>query len=148
MRHNHTDGVEHENVIRQFEEIWRARAGDAAAPAVQAIGANEIAKIMPHLMLLEVEPVGNASTFRTRLVGAAHKTVCAEIQPGDLLDHVDHDHAERLRVAASTGQPVYWRDADDGSVSIGDFPFSTDGQTVDRIVSVVAGAAPRRSFFG
>lgn len=136
-----------DGVIEEFEAVWLAQARDVGIPSAQRINPGEIARLMPHVMLLEVEPEGNNTHFRTRLVGARHRSLMQDLKPGDLLDDCDGPHTERLRIAAATGKPVYWRDDSEFSVAIGDFPFAADGQTVDRIVSVVVGGPEKRRFF-
>ena len=141
------DAKPDDGVIQEFEQVWLAQAEGASIPSAQQISPGQIAGLMPHLMLLEVVPDSAEPHFRTRLIGAAHRQVAQKLRAGDLLDEFDADHADRARIAASTGKSVYWSSNDGVGVSVGDFPFASDGHTVDRVVSVVVGGDKRRQFF-
>jgi hypothetical protein len=125
-------------VIKEFEALWLRQAGESELPCAQSVAPGEIAGLMPHLMLLEASGAAGEQ-FRTRPVGAQHRYVEKAVQAGDILDDVDAPHAERVKIAAKTRRPVYWRSGDDDGIEIGDFPFSSDGVTVDRVVSVASG---------
>ena len=106
------DAKPDDGVIQEFEQVWLAQAEGASIPSAQQISPGQIAGLMPHLMLLEVVPDSAEPHFRTRLIGAAHRQVAQKLRAGDLLDEFDADHADRARIAASTGKPVYWSSND------------------------------------
>lgn len=130
-------------VIEEFAELWQARSADAAIPSAQTINPCEIARLMPHLMLLEVVDGAEQAQFRARLVGSEHRNAVDAVHAGQILDEIDAEHARRARDAAETGKPVVWRAGVDEKLTIGNFPFAADGQKVDRVVSIVAGARKR-----
>ncbi len=146
MRHAEAKVVNADGVIKEFEQVWQAEAAARGIPSAQAIDPTAFARLMPHMMLLEVVSGEGEQRFRTRLVGAEHREVARGLHAGDILDEIDAQHAERARVAAMTGRPVFWRAASDERVSIGDFPFAADGRTVDRVVSIVHGVKPGKAF--
>ena len=139
------DAVE-PSVIQEFESVWRSQWDGKRIPSAQYIDPSAIARLMPHLMVLEVCGEASAGPLKTRLVGSAHRKIADSLHAGDILDEVDAAHADRARQAATTGQPVYWRTDGDLSTDIGAFPFAADGKTVDRIVSIVVGPPPKRRF--
>lgn len=120
-----------DGLIKEFWDAWQAQAEGAPVPASPGIDPAAMARLTPHLMLLEAAPEG----LRARLVGARHQEVASVCHAGALLEGVDKDHAARARVAIETGRPVCWRA--DGAVSVGDFPFASDGRNVDRVLSIV-----------
>ena len=125
-------------VTKEFEALWLRQAGEAELPCTQSVAPGGIAGLMPHLMLLEADDAQD-DRFRTRLVGAQHRYVEKSIHAGDMLNDVDASHAEPVKMAAKTRRPVYWRSGDADGIEIGDFPFSSDGVTVDHVVSVASG---------
>jgi hypothetical protein len=133
------------HVIKEFEALWLRQGGETELPCAQSLAPGEIAGLMPHLMLLEAD-AAQGERFRTRLVGAQHRYVEKGIHAGDMLDDVDASHAERVKIAAKTRRPVYWRSGENNGIEIGDFPFSSDGVTVERIVSVATGGKPPIAF--
>lgn len=133
------------NVIKEFEALWLREAGETELPCAQSLAPGEIAGIMPHLMLLEADEA-EQPRFRTRLVGAQHRYVEKAVHAGDILDDVDAPHAERVQIAAKTRRPVIWRSGEEGGIEIGDFPFSSDGVKVDRVVSIALGGKRRIDF--
>lgn len=140
--------LEHEagaGVIKEFESLWLRQAGETDLPSAQSVLPSEIAGLMPHLMLLEVDG-SDDPRYRTRLVGAQHRYVERAVHAGDILNDVDVSHTERVKIAAKTRRPVFWRSGEEGGIEVGDFPFSTDGVRVDRIVSVAAGGKRRIDF--
>ena len=145
MQANSTDAGA-SNVIQEFEGVWRAQCAEGRIPSAQDIEPSSIARLMPHLMVLEVCNAQGAAHMKTRLVGSAHRQVAASLHAGEILDDVDAAHAERARHAASTGQPVYWRTEGESATDVCVFPFSADGKTVDRVVSIVIGQPQRRRF--
>jgi len=133
------------HVIKEFEALWLRQGGETELPCAQSLAPGEIAGLMPHLMLLEAD-AAQGERFRTRLVGAQHRYVEKGVHAGDMLDDVDASHAERVKIAGKTRRPVYWRSGENDGIEIGDFPFSSDGVTVDRIVSVATGGKPPIAF--
>ena len=123
------------DILKEFDAFWRARAKREEIPTAPSIEASEIGRLMPHLMLLEVVTVDGDLRFRTCMVGDNYRPGDETCYAGKLLDEIDADHAERALEAAETGQPVYWRA--DGAAAA-DFPFASDGRTVDRVISVAA----------
>lgn len=133
-----------EGVIEEFMEAWRDQATGSAIPTSPAIPPSAIARLTPHLMVLEATVDGGPGRFRSKLVGAEHLRLARACRAGDMLDRADAEHAERARVAAATGRPVRWRAGSDTGPAYADFPFASDGRTVDRIVAVVAAANSNR----
>lgn len=148
MRYDRTESVDAGSVIYEFEQVWRARANGQAIPSAQSIDPSAIARLMPHLMLLEVVSGGVRPHFRTRLVGAEHRDAAGALHAGDILDDIDREHARHAREAAMTGRPVYWKSESCGGSEVCDFPFASDGRNVDRVIAVVACAEKRSRFFG
>ena len=97
------------------------------------------------LMLLEADGA-QGERFRTRLFGAQYRYVEKVVHAGDMLDDVDAPHAERVKIAAKTRRPIYWRSGENNGIEIGDFPFSSNAVTIDRIVSVASGGKPAFAF--
>jgi hypothetical protein len=133
------------HVIKEFEALWLRQGGETELPCAQSLAPGGIAGLMPHLMLLKAD-AAQGEPFRTRLVGAQHRYVAKGVHAGDMLDDVDASHAERVKIAAKTRRLVYWRSGENDGIAIGDCPFSSDGVTVDRIVSVVTGGKPPLAF--
>lgn len=121
-----------DGLIKEFWDAWQAQADGAPAPSNPAIDPSAMARLTPHLMVLDAAPEG----LRARLVGARHQQIVDACHAGALLEGFDKDHAERARVAVKTRKPVYWRA--DSATAVGDFPFASDGKNVDRVVSVVS----------
>lgn len=127
-----------EGMIKEFMDAWRVQAQAGPIPSAPRIDPSAMARLAPHLMVLEASLSAGPGSFRARLVGVRHQDVSTVCHAGALLDRVDIAHAERARIAAETRQPVCWRAAGQRQATVGDFPYASDGVNVDRIVSVVA----------
>lgn len=147
MRYDGQTSDEADSVIEEFEQVWRAQSDGKSIPSAQSIDPGEIARLMPHLMLLEVVSGGIRPHFRTRLVGAEHREAAGVLHAGDILDEIDREHAERAREAAATGRPVYWRAEKAAGAAACEFPFASDGENVDRVISVIVCNVKKGGFF-
>jgi hypothetical protein len=131
------------DILRQLEAYWRTKKGERRAPTRADLDPVEIPALMPHLLLLDVEP--ESRRIRFRLMGTAVTAGLNRDLTGRYLDELPLNktqramHAEYRRVA-ETIEPAcstweYTRD-DGRHVRIERLvlPLSSDGATVDMLL--------------
>jgi hypothetical protein len=130
-------------VLRQLAAYWQAKKGERLAPARVDLDPIEIPALMPHLMLLDVEP--DTRRVRFRLMGTAITNGLGRDLTGRYLDELPLNkiqramHAEYQRVAQSAAPACstweYTRE-DGRHVRLERIvlPLSTDGATIDMML--------------
>lgn len=132
--------------LRRFDSVWRSKVVEGELPSREDIDPVEVAEMLPHIMLADVIEGDRGIAIEPRLVGQHHLALSGSV-PGrsvmgdgladGVLAHVAIDAiAERqqpyyamLRIEGVGHQPF--------EAARAVYPLSSDGVTIDRIVSVV-----------
>jgi hypothetical protein len=133
--------------LKQLADYWQAKKGDRRAPARADIDPIEIPALMPHLVLLDVEP--DPRRIRFRLLGTAVVNGLGRDLTGKYLEELRLNkiqramYAEYQRVAAA-GEPActtweYTRE-DGRHVRLERLvlPLSSDGVVIDMLLVGIA----------
>jgi hypothetical protein len=133
----------HHDTLKQLEAYWRAKKGDRRAPARADLDPIEIPALMPHLLLLDVEPASRRLRFR--LMGTAVTNGLGRDLTGRYLDELPLNKTQRAMYAeykrvVESGEPAcstweYSR-ADGRHVRFERLvlPLSSDGETIDMLL--------------
>lgn len=128
--------------LRQLYVYWLAKRGSRRAPSRADIDPVELARLLPHVVLLDVEQ--SPLRFRFRLVGTAVAKGFNVDPTGTYFDEMEHtpeqrELNQRLMAVADWGPPLSgtwdYTGADGRHVSYERLalPLSTDGNTVDML---------------
>ena len=132
-------------LIRQLFDYWQSKCRDGAIPRRADIDPSEIPKLMPNLLIVDIEH--NPFRVRYRLVGTRIVQVTGFEFTGKYLDEMilDDDEGpflESYQVASESKTPVLSRikwhlDATTTSEYDACFlPLSDDGETVNMVLSI------------
>lgn len=135
--------------------LWCERRGDRDMPSRADFSPHDMVPYLPFVVLVDV--LHDPLRFRNRLVG----TALAELLPNDptgiFMDELPNGEVTAARLALtvnerhptfSTDLPLDWANRDYRSFDAIGMPLSSDGQTVDMIMTVMSlrpatQAAPR-----
>jgi hypothetical protein len=128
--------------LRQLYAYWLDKRGDRRAPSRADIDPVELARLLPHVVLLDVER--DPLRFRFRLVGTTVAKGFNVDPTGTYFDEIEHtaeqrELNERLMAVADWGPPLCatwdYTGADGRHVSYERLalPLSSDGTTVDML---------------
>jgi hypothetical protein len=128
--------------LRQLYAYWLAKRGGRRAPSRGDIDPVELARLLPHVVLLDVER--NPHRFRFRLVGTAVAKGFNIDPTGTYFDEIEHAPEQRtlnqrLIAVAEWGPPLCvtldYTGTDGRHVSYERMvlPLSSDGETVDML---------------
>jgi hypothetical protein len=134
-------------LIRTFDRYWRSKWRGHLLPGRNDIDPTEIKEILPHFILVDLEP--EPFRVRYRLSGSAISEIDEEIT-GVYLDQTQNiDPAERLRIERryravyDEKRPVFIRRKQisrrtsyELDLQAGIWPLSKDGVTVDQCAAV------------
>lgn len=81
-------------LLRQLHAYWQGKCGARSAPTRREIDPTEIARLLPHLFLIDA--VGSPPRFRYRLIG----TAVVELTGRDLTGHFVDENLEPTKFAA------------------------------------------------
>lgn len=135
------------DVLRKLAAYWQAKKGGRLAPARADIDPVDIPALMPHMMLVDIEPT--TRRFRFRLIGTAITNGLGRDLTGRYLDELLLNETQRAlfaeyRRVADTGQPAcatweYTRE-DGRHVRFERvvLPLSSDGTTINMMLSGIA----------
>lgn len=134
------------DILRQLEAYWRTKKGERRAPARADLDPIEVPTLMPHLLLLDVEP--GSHRVRFRLMGTAVTNGLGRDLTGRYLDELPLNRTQRAmheqyRRVAETAEPAcstweYTRE--DGRHLCLErlvLPLSSDGVTIDMLLGGV-----------
>ncbi|HYD99284.1 MAG TPA: PAS domain-containing protein [Alphaproteobacteria bacterium] len=130
--------------IRALNDYWTRIRGDRLAPPRAAFDPVDVPLLLPYLKIVEFEPA--PFRVRYRLVGTKVADLAGIDFTGRYLDEMsfgqDGDFTACYHLAFSRKVPVFhrpvWRKDEwaDLVYELGIFPFSEDGVSVDRAVSI------------
>jgi hypothetical protein len=132
------------DALKTLAAYWQAKKGERRAPARADLDPVEIPALMPHLVLLDVEPAPRRLRFR--LVGTAVVTGLGRDLTGRYIDDLQLSETQRAMFAechrvADTGEPAcatweYTRE-DGRHVRMERLvlPLSSDGTTIDMLLA-------------
>lgn len=132
---------------KRFFEYWQSISPDGRLPSRTDFDPTDIPPLLPHLILLDVSP--EPLRFRIRLMGE----VVIRLREGNYTnrwmdevypDFVDTEAYDRLKFVVDekrplwcVGQPEYHSRKEFRLREYCAFPFSTDGENVDLIMSLL-----------
>jgi len=128
--------------LRQLYAYWLAKRGSRRAPSRAEIDPVELGRLLPHVILLDVER--DPLRFRFRLIGTSIVKGFDRDLTGRYFDEVEHtaeqiDLNQRLTAVANWGSPLCatWSYTGADGRHVGyerlALPLSSDGQTVDML---------------
>lgn len=135
------------SLIRDLERYWRELPSNNGLPSRNSILPEEIPRrLLPWILLLEVEGVGPERLFRYRLAGTANvELVGRNVTGKEVSEAADPGGNAGIeasyRECADTKAPIFWRATLQHEktypvlVYRGIFPLSSDGETVDHILA-------------
>jgi hypothetical protein len=134
-------------MLRDLYAYWLARRGDRIAPSRSAIRPEEITRMLPHIVLIDV--VGDPARFRMRLVGTQVVQAFGQEVTGKFVDEIDQGAVgpaiiARARAIVAERRPdlhVWEYTKGDGRHIKYErliLPLSSDGETVDQLLCAYA----------
>ncbi len=135
--------------VEQFLAYWQSKCVGDCPPPRSAIQPYDVPKLLPYLVLVDIEPAG--MRIRYRLVGTHEVDANGSDFTGRYLDECDFTIAASLaecyRRLVMTRRPVFttyeWHREDlrgargsVGASETGFFPLSSDGIVVDGAISI------------
>lgn len=148
--------------VAELERYWQSKCGDRQLPSRQMIDPTEIPRLLPYLVIAEIERP--SMRIRYRLVGTAAVESHGSDFTNRFLDEcnfaVEPLLVECYRQLVETRAPVFacdewhkkdWRGARGavGASETGFFPLSSDGTSVDLAISLAdSDVRPHRSRSG
>jgi len=139
------DAVEPE--LAELLRYWESRREGDRLPARADIEPLDLRALLPHLLLLDVERVGDRLRFRFRVAGTAFTTLIGrdvtglhvdELGPPDRVTPVEDGLAAIVRTGRPcflAGRPTLHNDRFARVKRLG-VPLATDGRAVDMILAV------------
>lgn len=129
--------------LRELCAYWERKRGARFAPSRPDIQPEEIRRLLPYLLLLDL--IGEPTRFRYRLVGTGVTALYGREVTGAFVDEVDHSDLQWMLEAdcitvATEQRPVFrlWDriGKDDRSISHERLllPLSKDGRSVDMLM--------------
>jgi hypothetical protein len=133
--------------LRTLHDYWLRKRGDRLMPSRADIDPAEFRKLLPYVVLYNVEGLGGPYTFR--LIGGAvvqfvgrnftGKPAGSEMQPAAaaamtrLLDLVVTSRAPKFRI----GRAFWWQKQDYRAYEAAFMPLAADGETVNMIFAAM-----------
>jgi hypothetical protein len=142
------------DLIQQFHRHWLRLCTDGRLPARDAIDPANFKRLMPNIILAEIER--NPLRVRYRLCGTRVTEFCGNLT-GRYLDQIDGDMwstaawMQQYQTVVSEGRPTFvqdWLMGKSGARHLyqtGIWPLATDGNMVDRCIAVEDYSTIRRA---
>lgn len=135
--------VPNDPLLRELHAYWLAKKGDRVAPPRSAIQPEEITRLLPHIVLIDV--VGEPPRFRMRLVGTRVVEAFGQEVTGKFVDEIDLSTIgaavlARGRAAVAERRPdlhVWEYTKGDGRHIKYErliLPLSADGESIDQLL--------------
>src|SRR5579859_7436614 len=133
-------------ILQAVHSYWLEKRGDRFAPSRSDIKPEEIVRLLPYVLLMDV--VGAPLRFRYRLVGTAFATEYGQEITGKFVDEIDladkassviADCAEVVRSRAPSFNNWEYTKADGRHVEVERvlLPLSNDGETVNMLFGAI-----------
>ncbi len=135
------------SAIATFHDYWRTLCVGDRLPSREAIDPAEIKGLLPHLLIVDIEP--SPLRVRYRLVGTAVVGSSRRDITGHYLDELRFDHPDEratfeagYRLLLKSRAPVFgrvvWPARSDFVLTYESaiFPLAADGRTIDKAVAV------------
>lgn len=132
--------------FREFFGYWQSKAPAGRLPGRVHIDPLQIPKLLQHIALYDVVPVGDDFRFRFRLVGTGVVETLGADNTGKFIDECMAPEAykplhEHYGTLIREGRPQYWQrnlpyaNRDFMAVQRLALPLASDGTTVDMVIS-------------
>ncbi len=136
--------------IRQFLDYYRSIHPDDRLPARSAFNPMAIPRLLPFLVLTEVEPAGDRARFRVKVAGEEVVAAIGMKLHGRYMDEIANTSESTVRfpiesrhTVMETGRLLYRRgkprvrfSLDYAGIELVHCPLAEDGGTIDQIVSI------------